>query len=150
MGAIQVLAALDVHTAKWIVEKCLLGDLIRGRTVLLVVSCYHLFTRTSHHFQTHNVAMASTAADFVVSIGKEGRILSQCSVSEAMVKDEIFADKVIENEQALEIADGILEPKTENEVEQAVGKLVVKEEIDEGHVSWSARALFCCQCSLGF
>ena len=34
----KVLAALDVHTARWIVEKCFRGDLIRGRTVLLVVS----------------------------------------------------------------------------------------------------------------
>ena len=34
----DILAALDVHTAKWIVEECLQGDLVRGRTVLLVVS----------------------------------------------------------------------------------------------------------------
>jgi ABC-type multidrug transport system fused ATPase/permease subunit len=34
----DVLAALDVHTAKWIVNKCFRGDLIKGRTVLLVVS----------------------------------------------------------------------------------------------------------------
>ena len=33
----KVLAALDVHTAKWIVEKCFKGDLIAGRTVILVV-----------------------------------------------------------------------------------------------------------------
>ena len=33
----DVLAALDVHTAKHIVEECFKGDLIRGRTVLLVV-----------------------------------------------------------------------------------------------------------------
>ena len=38
MILIKVLAALDVHTARWIVEKCFKGDLIRGRTVLLVVS----------------------------------------------------------------------------------------------------------------
>lgn len=34
----QVLAALDVHTARWIVDKCLQGPLVKGRTVLLVVS----------------------------------------------------------------------------------------------------------------
>lgn len=33
----DVLAALDVHTARWVVEKCLQGDLVRGRTVILVV-----------------------------------------------------------------------------------------------------------------
>jgi ABC-type transport system involved in cytochrome bd biosynthesis fused ATPase/permease subunit len=38
----DILAALDVHTAKWIVEKCLRGDVVRGRTVLLVVSVCEL------------------------------------------------------------------------------------------------------------
>ena len=34
----DVLAALDVHTARWIVSQCFRGDLLKGRTVLLVVS----------------------------------------------------------------------------------------------------------------
>lgn len=34
----DVLAALDVHTARWIINNCFTGDLVRGRTVLLVVS----------------------------------------------------------------------------------------------------------------
>jgi len=33
----QVLAALDVHTAKHIVEKCFSGELVEGRTIILVV-----------------------------------------------------------------------------------------------------------------
>jgi hypothetical protein len=35
----------DVHTSAWIVKKCLQGDLLKGRTVLLVVSIV-----CSHHF----------------------------------------------------------------------------------------------------
>ena len=35
--ALQALAALDVHTAKHIVENCFSGDLVKGRTVILVV-----------------------------------------------------------------------------------------------------------------
>lgn len=38
----QVLAALDVHTARWIIDKCFKGDLVHGRTVILVVSNIHL------------------------------------------------------------------------------------------------------------
>lgn len=34
----DVLSALDVHTARWIVDKCFNADLIQGRTLLLVVS----------------------------------------------------------------------------------------------------------------
>lgn len=37
----QVFAALDVHTSKWIIEKCFGGELVRGRTVLLAVSILH-------------------------------------------------------------------------------------------------------------
>jgi ABC-type multidrug transport system fused ATPase/permease subunit len=33
----DILAALDVHTSSWIVDRCLKGDLVKGRTVLLVV-----------------------------------------------------------------------------------------------------------------
>lgn len=32
----DVLSALDVHTAKWVVDKCIKGKLLRGRTVILV------------------------------------------------------------------------------------------------------------------
>jgi ABC-type multidrug transport system fused ATPase/permease subunit len=34
----DVLAALDVHTSTWIVKKCFSGDLVTGRTVIIVVS----------------------------------------------------------------------------------------------------------------
>jgi ABC-type multidrug transport system fused ATPase/permease subunit len=40
----DVLSALDVHTSKWIVEKCFTGDLMLGRTVLLVVSRVYVYT----------------------------------------------------------------------------------------------------------
>jgi ABC-type nitrate/sulfonate/bicarbonate transport system ATPase subunit len=40
----DVLAALDVHTAKWTVDKCFKGDLLQGRTVLLVVGSFPPFT----------------------------------------------------------------------------------------------------------
>ena len=33
----DVLAALDVHTSRWIVDKCFKGDLLKGRTIVLVV-----------------------------------------------------------------------------------------------------------------
>jgi ABC-type multidrug transport system fused ATPase/permease subunit len=36
----DVLAALDVHTSSWIVKKCLNGDLVKGRTVIMVVCIF--------------------------------------------------------------------------------------------------------------
>ena len=40
----DVLAALDVHTARWVIENCLKGDLVQGRTILLVVRALRLST----------------------------------------------------------------------------------------------------------
>ncbi len=40
----DVLAALDVHTAKSIVNRCLNGNLVTGRTVLLAVSIHQTNT----------------------------------------------------------------------------------------------------------
>ncbi|KAF8883986.1 P-loop containing nucleoside triphosphate hydrolase protein [Infundibulicybe gibba] len=121
----DVLAALDVHTAKWIVDKCFSGDLIQGRTILLV---------------THNVAMAEPIADFVVSLGLDGRIASQGSITEALAKNRKLAMELSREHHALR--------KTEEEVDSPPaddskgGKLIVAEEIEEGHISWAALKLY--------
>ncbi|TCD66627.1 hypothetical protein EIP91_001094 [Steccherinum ochraceum] len=122
----DVLAALDVHTAKWIVDKCFQGDLIRGRTVLLV---------------THNVAMTSSIADFIISMGTNGRILSQGSLSNALEMDTNLSKEL--NEETMQIEKIVHEvdaveptaPETSNPTD---GKLIVAEEISEGHVGWVA------------
>jgi hypothetical protein len=138
-----VLAALDVHTAKWIIEKCFSGDLMRGRTVILVVRSYrflHLHALTI--YQTHNVAMASPIAEFVVSMGKDGRIHGQGSVTDAIAEDTAFATRVSENVKTIEKAEDEIDSMAEGETKQVDGKLVVEEEIEEGHVSLPARECF--------
>ncbi|KAI8972403.1 P-loop containing nucleoside triphosphate hydrolase protein [Trametes punicea] len=130
----DILAALDVHTSKWIVEKCLKGDLLQGRTILLV---------------THNVAMVSSVADFVVDVGSDGHILSQGSFANALARDSKLLREVeterFEMEKAVE---GIDVEKPEDAVERPVaGKLVVAEEIEEGFVGWSALKLYICNMS---
>ncbi|THH01300.1 hypothetical protein EW026_g1369 [Hermanssonia centrifuga] len=106
--------------------KCFKGDLIRGRTVILV---------------THNVAMASPLADFVVSIGADGCIASQGSVSETLAKDSKLVEEFKHEGEAIELD----ENEDENEVidsEVKDGKLIVTEEVEEGHVSIGAFMLF--------
>ncbi|KAF5336910.1 hypothetical protein D9611_003444 [Ephemerocybe angulata] len=122
----DVFAALDVHTAKWIVDKCFTGDLIKGRTVILV---------------THNIALTKPIAEYVVSMGSDGRVLSHGPVSEALK-----LDKKLEKELRV---DAELTKKADDEVEAhedvnkpADGKLIVAEEVEEGHVSWSALKMF--------
>ncbi|KAI9435350.1 hypothetical protein H4582DRAFT_2112394 [Lactarius indigo] len=124
----DVLAALDVHTARWIVEKCFKGDLIHGRTVLLVA---------------HNVAMASPLADYVVSLGKDGQIASRGSVSDVLKKDKTLAKELAKGARAIKDNEEKIDSvKPDETVKSADGKLILTEEIAEGHVSWDAVKLF--------
>jgi ABC-type glutathione transport system ATPase component len=127
----DVLAALDVHTSKWIVDKCFKGDLLRGRTVLLV---------------THNVAMTSSIADFVVSLGTDGRIRSQGTVADALAHNKALAKELAEEKAALKAAENEVDaenPEEEGEVtKKKDGTLIVAEETQEGHVGWPALKLY--------
>ncbi|KAJ6604251.1 hypothetical protein DFH09DRAFT_1300496 [Mycena vulgaris] len=122
----DVLAALDVHTAKWIVDKCLRGDLIKGRTVILV---------------THNVAMAKPIASYVVSMDIDGQVHSHGPISEALATDEVLAEELSKDQEVLDkkVDEVDAVPATES---KADGKLIVAEEIEEGHVSWDALKLY--------
>jgi ABC-type multidrug transport system fused ATPase/permease subunit len=62
------LAAVDMHTARHLVEKCLTGELMQGRTVILV---------------THHVSLCLSVASHLVEISG-GRITKQGSVVELM------------------------------------------------------------------
>lgn len=134
-----MLAALDVHTAKWIVDKCFRGDLLQGRTVLLV---------------THNVNMVAPIANFVVSLGSDGQILSQGTISEALAKNsklrqEVAKEKALDDkieqvgtdvEQLADEEDRVQELMDGEEQGGAKkdGRLVVEEELAEGHISWDS------------
>ncbi|KAH9854915.1 multidrug resistance-associated ABC transporter [Lenzites betulinus] len=127
----DVLAALDVHTSRWIVDNCFKGDLLHGRTVLLV---------------THNVAMASPIADYVVNLGTDGRIASQGTLSKVLAKDKNLSEELAEERKELKKIDTEVdqpaEPDEEVAPQKTDGKLIVAEEIAEGHVSWPALRLY--------
>ncbi|KAI0076652.1 P-loop containing nucleoside triphosphate hydrolase protein [Panus rudis PR-1116 ss-1] len=126
----DVLAALDVHTARWIIDKCFKGSLIQGRTVILV---------------THNIAMASPLAEFVVSMGPDGRILSQGTLSNALAKDKTLSAELAQEQKAIEKDDEKLKVAPEPaqaKPKDGKGKLIVEEEVALGHVTWHALKLF--------
>jgi ABC-type multidrug transport system fused ATPase/permease subunit len=104
----DILAALDVHTAVFIVKKCLKGDLLRGRTVLLV---------------THNVALTTPVADFVVSMGTDGRIISQGSPATVVIEDQALAEQIAHEAEAIELEEE-LEDQTEEAKAAATGSKV--------------------------
>ncbi|KAL4247270.1 ATP-binding cassette transporter C [Abortiporus biennis] len=123
----DVLAALDVHTAKWIVQKCFQGDLVRGRTVILV---------------THNIALTAPIAEFVVSLGNDGRIVSQGSLSHALAEDKNLSAELAKEKKTIEEAEEAIDEEIPGEpVKKSDGKLIVEEEIAEGHVGWTSLKL---------
>ncbi|KAF7372862.1 ATP-binding cassette transporter [Mycena sanguinolenta] len=129
---LTILRLHSVHTSKWIVEKCFSGDLIKGRTVILV---------------THNVALVAPIADFTISIGLNGRIMSQGSVHQALQHDIRLAEEanadlqVMEQGADAETAEvakpADLKPDAKND-----GKLILAEEVQLGRVKWSAVGLY--------
>ncbi|KIJ34155.1 hypothetical protein M422DRAFT_35218 [Sphaerobolus stellatus SS14] len=104
----DVLSALDVHTSKWILEKCFLGDLVKGRTLIMV---------------THNVSLAGPHADFVVSMGSDGRVLAQGSFSDVLSHNDKLRRAVADDRKEVE-------------------KLVVEEETGVGHLSWASLKMY--------
>ncbi|EMD36160.1 hypothetical protein CERSUDRAFT_115127 [Gelatoporia subvermispora B] len=126
----DILAALDVHTSKWIVEKCLSGHLVRGRTVILV---------------THNVAIARPVADFVISLGSDGRIASQGTLDMALAKNAKLLKQLNTETEVTERAEhevDPVEPDIQATSNDRSGKLVVEEEIAVGRVGWPAFKMY--------
>ncbi|KAH9480784.1 ATP-binding cassette transporter abc4 [Psilocybe cubensis] len=113
----DVLAALDVHTAVWIVNKCFRGE------------------------QTHNVAVVAPIAGFIVSLGNDGTIQAQGSDTKAILDiDQTFAHEMQENEE--EISMSMKEVPSMAKKEGVSGKLVLSEEVAKGHVTWKSIKLF--------
>ncbi|KAF8610181.1 P-loop containing nucleoside triphosphate hydrolase protein [Ceratobasidium sp. AG-I] len=128
----DVLSALDVHTSRHVVDNCFSGDLVAGRTMLIV---------------THNVAMVNEIADFVVSLGSDGRIASQGSIDNALRLDpklraEVERDEELEKKGEQAVDDPNPVDDKDVKLNKSDGKLMVAEEMDEGHVGWPALKLF--------
>ena len=88
--------------------------------------------------QTHNVALASSIADFVVAL-RDGAVTSQGSLSEALEQDIKLSTEVAKEIEVIKQADEDHDSDNEKKPEQNGGKLIVDEEISEGRVGWSAR-----------
>lgn len=131
----DVLAALDVHTAKWIVDKALCGDLVMGRTVLLV---------------SHSIALAAPIASFVVLLGRHGTVSATGSVSDVLKKDSFLRTQLEKAcEEAREEEEGDIDLKTEETgkgddemMKQASGKLIIAEEKAIGRAELAAFMLY--------
>lgn len=123
----DVLAALDVHTGKWIVEKALRGDLIEGRTTLLV---------------THNIALVAPITAHVVLLGASGCVVAQGTISEVLKQDQRLRDQLEKDIEVVEKTEVVDEDKLRTESKRAAGKLVIAEEKAMGRVERAATMLY--------
>jgi hypothetical protein len=83
--------------------------------------------------------MASSLADYVVSLGLDGRVACHGSVSDAVTNDKKLAAELVKGVRAIKDEEKrIDQEEPDAATKQADGKLIVAEEIAEGHVSWDA------------
>lgn len=82
--------------------------------------------------------MTGSIADFVVSLGSDGRILSQGTMSKALATSKALTKELEAREMKLHKAEETVDGEVPEVREGKSGKLMVAEEIAEGHVSWSA------------
>jgi hypothetical protein len=106
-----------VHTARWIVDKCLGGDLVKGRTVLLV---------------SHNILLVEPLSDFVVSVGLDGHVRGRKSISEALKQDSLLLADIDKEKEQLATKP---EETDKKEMELPSGKLFETEKVAKGRVS---------------
>ncbi|KZT34875.1 hypothetical protein SISSUDRAFT_228878 [Sistotremastrum suecicum HHB10207 ss-3] len=129
----DVLSALDAHTARWVATNCLGGDLLEGRTVLLV---------------TNNILLCEPFAGRVISIGKDGVISSQEETVQEALKNDRSLRETMHSVEEIRKEEALIENSSEtvasvDEVEkQPDGKLIVTEDMADGHLSWSACVLW--------
>jgi len=84
--------------------------------------------------------MISKVAQYVVSLGLDGRIVSHGTLAEALSHDSKLLAKVAKENELEEKKAEVIDPPEEGEkVPKKEGTLVVAEEIALGRVSWPAR-----------
>jgi hypothetical protein len=79
--------------------------------------------------------MTRDLASFAVSIGTDGSIVAQGTVAEVLGADKTIVEELEKDEEAIIKADEKIDQPTDLHGD---GKLIVPEEIEEGHVSWDA------------
>ncbi|KAJ3879958.1 P-loop containing nucleoside triphosphate hydrolase protein [Lentinula edodes] len=111
----DTMAALDVHTSKWIVDECLSGDLLQDRTVIMV---------------SHNVALLSPLVQCYVTM-KDGIATHSNDVEAYLDSNKELLEQLEERVDS--------DANEEKKVDSSNGKLIVSEEVHKGTgASWAA------------
>ncbi|KAI9496002.1 hypothetical protein BDB00DRAFT_811355 [Zychaea mexicana] len=123
------LSAVDAHTAKHLYEHCLTGELMHGRTIILV---------------THHVGLCLKSASYIVAL-KDGKVAGagdpQSMLKSGVLGEELARNQEEQNEAKEEAAtDGpipVVPQSSKKQQQDGAGKLVEDEVRAEGGVKWS-------------
>ncbi|CAO3646433.1 unnamed protein product [Mucor hiemalis] len=125
------LSAVDAHTAKHLYEHCLIGKLMRHRTVILV---------------THHVGLCLSGAAYIVAL-KDGEVVDAGSPKD-LLQSGALGEELSRSEEAKAVTaeeaavDGPIPTVPKNMIKKASGnaeggKLTKDEERAEGGVTWA-------------
>ena len=118
------LSAVDSPTAKHIFEQCLMGDLMRNRTCVLV---------------THHIGLTLAKADFVAVL-KDGQIVG--SGTPDQVRSMALVADVLTDIKPADEAESEAKPEVEVHKADGNGVLVAEEEREIGNVKWPVYMYF--------
>ncbi|KIY50417.1 hypothetical protein FISHEDRAFT_64655 [Fistulina hepatica ATCC 64428] len=126
----DVLAAVDMHTSRHLVNHCLTGKLAHDRTIILV---------------THHVDLCLPFASYIIELA-HGQVVRHGEVANFPTKNmnAIIVESgpdddkgpAVEDEVLVNEADGTDEPVTKRPVQPANGRLIEAEARAEGRVSF--------------
>ncbi|EIW66578.1 hypothetical protein TREMEDRAFT_65446 [Tremella mesenterica DSM 1558] len=120
----DIFSALDTLTSRWIIDHLFQGELMQGRTVLLI---------------THHIGLAAPMSDYMIALNGDGTIRTQGPIDQQLIEIEQLKEG---EEEVEEIAEEIAPPETKTEEKKVGSKLVQAEEKGEGRISRKALVSF--------
>ncbi|KAH7273597.1 P-loop containing nucleoside triphosphate hydrolase protein [Fusarium solani] len=129
----DVFSAVDAHVGRHIFEKCVTGDICKGRTRILV---------------THHVALVQTKAKFIIELGEGTALLaglvsdlirdgtleeikSHEQTSQQILKDEATDSSTAVNSEEASVTDETVETNGLQKVQSKDAKQFIQEEVRE-------------------
>lgn len=121
-------------------RNALVGNSCAGELCCLQwVYCIIQFLRKANFLvpKTHNIHAIAPISEFVVSLGLDGQILSQGSISDALEKNANLRLEVAKEAEVEEKAKEEIDPSSQliDVEKRSEGKLILEEEVAEGHLS---------------
>ena len=109
--------------------------------VVTIITARPLFFTDCTPSKTHNVALAQPVANYVVSLGADGSVQAQgVDIDSAVTNNRELASLMVEDRQMTDIAKQEL-PELAHKVAPLDGKLIMKEEVAEGQITWKSLKL---------